>query len=101
MLLLYMQGCLCAAICAMLRILRVELCKPSMFPPRSINLLDSWATPATRSMVHFHHDGVDDAFKLLLFGLELILLGQLVFVQPVKGFCHSCFDLLLVSALAH
>merc|ERR1712232_949023 len=83
---------------------------------QSINLLDSWATSATRrsasikattmhatlrhatatsGLGHFHHDGVDNALKLLLLGLELILLGQLVLVQPVKSFRHSCLNLLL------
>merc|ERR1719203_1326761 len=84
----------------------------------SIHLLDSrattgWgcATPrhaaahvwhvaaASRSLVHFHHDRVDDTLQLLLLRLEFVFLRQLVFVQPVKGLLHGLLNLLLVTLL--
>merc|ERR1719350_177223 len=58
-----------------------------------------WHTTTTSSLVDFHHDGVDNAFKLLLFGFELVLLSQLVLVQPVESFSHSRFNLFLVTTL--
>merc|ERR1719265_1352194 len=83
---------------------------------RLVDLLDSWASAATRSrtgawhathvaaastgsLVHFHHDGIHDALDLLLLGLELILLGKLVLVQPVQSLLHGSLDLLLVTSL--
>merc|ERR1719469_1684118 len=86
----------------------------------SIHLLNSWATcttpwgtphtasrhaslrhasSATSGLVHFHHDGVDHALQLLLFGLELILLGKLILVQPIQCLLHSILDLLLIPSL--
>merc|ERR1719174_1081326 len=76
------------------------------------HLLDSWATcttttwhatlwhsTATCSLVDLHHDWVDDAFKLLLLSLKLILLSQLVLVEPIEGLLHCLLDLLFVIAL--
>merc|ERR1711939_145919 len=84
----------------------------------SVHLLDSWAaaTPwctahivswhstfwhATTAcgLIDFHHDGVDNPFKLLLLCLEFILLGQLVLVQPVQSLLHGLLDLVLVITL--
>mmetsp|Transcript_15414 Transcript_15414/g.36333 ORF Transcript_15414/g.36333 Transcript_15414/m.36333 type:complete len:248 (+) Transcript_15414:135-878(+) len=56
------------------------------------------ATTAGR-LVDLHHDGVHDALELLLLGLELVLLSELVLVQPVQGLLHGALDLLLVAAL--
>mmetsp|Transcript_49221 Transcript_49221/g.88481 ORF Transcript_49221/g.88481 Transcript_49221/m.88481 type:complete len:258 (+) Transcript_49221:138-911(+) len=83
-----------------------------------VDLLDGGAAAATRSTTHastghttlrhssatcglvdLHHDGVHDALQLLLLGLELVLLGQLVLVQPVQCLLHCRLNLLLVSAL--
>ena len=83
-----------------------------------VNLLNGWASATARStthattrhatfwhaaapcgLVHLHHDGVHDALKLLLLGLELILLRELILVQPVQCLLHCGFDLLLVSRL--
>merc|ERR1719419_1630540 len=57
------------------------------------------ATAAARCLVDLHHDGVHDALEFLLLGLELVLLSQLVFVEPVKGVLHRLFNLFLVPAL--
>merc|ERR1712187_1070607 len=54
---------------------------------------------ATSCLVHLHHDRVHDALELLLLGFELVLLGQLVLVEPVQCLLHGLFDLLLVSTL--
>merc|ERR1719199_1131101 len=83
-----------------------------------VDLLDSWATctattwhattprhttlwhaTATCSLVDLHHDWVDDALKLLLFCLKLILLSQLVLVEPIEGLLHCLLNLFLVIAL--
>ena len=56
------------------------------------------ATAASR-LVDLHHDGVHDALELLLLGLELVLLSELVLVQPVQGLLDCALDLFLVSAL--
>merc|ERR1712137_1392541 len=84
----------------------------------SVDLLDCWATctattwhattprhttlrhaTTTCSLVDLHHNWVDNALKLLLFGLELILLSQLVLVKPIEGLLHCLLDLLLVITL--
>merc|ERR1719161_3336688 len=54
------------------------------------------ATLSTCSLVHLHHDGVYNAFQLLLLGLELVFLSKLVFVEPVKRLLNSLLDLVLV-----
>merc|ERR1719263_1988990 len=85
----------------------------------SVDLLDSWATGSsttcgtthvwhaasrhaistTSSLVDLHHDWIYNAFELLLLGLEFILLGQLVLVQPVKGFLDCLLNLVFVICL--
>merc|ERR1712137_212227 len=84
----------------------------------SVDLLDCWATctattwhattprhttfrhaTATCSLVDLHHDRVNNALKLLLFSLELILLSQLVLVKPIEGLLDCLLNLLLVIAL--
>merc|ERR1719221_1878671 len=50
-------------------------------------------------LVHLHHDRVHHALKLLLLGLELVLLRQLVLVEPIQRVLHGFLDLLLVSVL--
>mmetsp|Transcript_42979 Transcript_42979/g.124244 ORF Transcript_42979/g.124244 Transcript_42979/m.124244 type:complete len:284 (+) Transcript_42979:50-901(+) len=57
------------------------------------------ATAAAGRLVHFHHDGVHNAFELLLLGLEFVLLCQLVLVQPVKRILNSLLNFFLVVAL--
>merc|ERR1711988_1173471 len=85
-----------------------------------VDLLDSWATctgawrststtkvwhatvrhaPSTCSLVDLHHDGIHHTFELLLFGLEFILLCQLVLVEPVQSILHSFLDGFLVASL--
>merc|ERR1719223_2077029 len=80
-----------------------------------VNFLDSWAAAATTGgttevtalrhatttscLVDLHHDGVHHAFKLLLLGLELILLCELVLVQPVKCLLDCLLDLILIITL--
>mmetsp|Transcript_67140 Transcript_67140/g.190417 ORF Transcript_67140/g.190417 Transcript_67140/m.190417 type:complete len:272 (-) Transcript_67140:232-1047(-) len=54
---------------------------------------------AAGGLVDLHHDGVHDSLQLLLLGLELVLLGQLVLVEPVEGVLHGLLDLLLVPTL--
>merc|ERR1719152_553106 len=54
---------------------------------------------ATCGLVHLHHDGIHDSFQLLLLGLELVLLGKLVLVQPVKGILNCLLNLVLVVTL--
>merc|ERR1719253_1483900 len=84
--------------------------------PILVNLLDGWTAVAARSahattrhaafwhatatccLVDLHHDWVDNAFQLLLFALELILLSKLVLVQPIKSFLHGLLNLVLVVA---
>merc|ERR1711953_1142240 len=84
----------------------------------SINLLDSWPTTSTTTwhtttwhtttwhvtaptccLVYLHHNRVDNAFDLFLLRLELILLGQLILIEPIQRFLHCRFDLLLVPRL--
>merc|ERR1712113_75173 len=38
---------------------------------------------AAGSLVHLHHDRVHNAFKLLLLRLKLVLLCELILVQPI------------------
>merc|ERR1719378_548924 len=86
-----------------------------------VNLLNGWATGATGSrrgtsevrhtaarhaatissgsLVNLHHDRVHHTLKLLLLGFELVLLCQLVLVQPVEGVLDGLFDGLLVATL--
>merc|ERR1711933_88442 len=83
----------------------------------SVDLLDSWASASattwhtttwhtsfwhattTCCLVYLHHDGVNNPFNLFLLGLELILFGQLIFVEPIQGVLHCGFNLFLVSTL--
>merc|ERR1711948_49207 len=58
-----------------------------------------WHTSSTCSLVNFHHDWVYDSLQLLLLALELILLCQLVLVQPVQSLLHCTLNLLLVTTL--
>merc|ERR1740117_1496014 len=88
--------------------------------PHSINLFDCWATSAawrgapitatrhatlrhattaTCSLVDFHHDWVHDTLNLLLLGLELILLGKLILVQPIQSLLNRLFNLIFVITL--
>merc|ERR550525_1510458 len=85
-------------------------------PCSLVHLLDGWASTSTStwrcastrhatlwsttcSLVDLHHDWVHDTLKLLLLSLELILLSQLVLVQPVQSLLHCRLDLLLVATL--
>merc|ERR1711972_790437 len=43
-----------------------------------------WHPTTSGSLVDLHHNGVHDSFQLFLLPLELVLLGQLIFVQPVE-----------------
>merc|ERR1712087_488655 len=72
----------------------------------SVDFFNSWASASattwhttTCCLVYLHHDGVNDAFNLFLLGLELILFGQLIFVEPIQGVLHCGFNLFLVSTL--
>merc|ERR1719375_324289 len=56
-----------------------------------------WRT--TCSLVDLHHDRVHNALEFFLLGLKLILLGELILIQPVKGFLNSLLNLVLVIAL--
>merc|ERR1712028_162398 len=56
-------------------------------------------TVTTSGLIHLHHDGVHNAFNLLLFRFKLILLCKLIFVEPVKGILDSLLDGVLVTAL--
>ena len=49
--------------------------------------------------MHFDYDGVHDALDLPLLQLELVLLGQLVLVQPGEAHVNSFLDRVLVSFL--
>merc|ERR550514_2243146 len=86
-----------------------------------VHLLDSWTTSpaggiaaaeaatghsalwhaatAACSLVHLHHDRVDDALELLLLSFELIFFCQLILVKPVQGVLHCFLDLFLVARL--
>merc|ERR1712151_380996 len=87
-------------------------------PPKagSIHLLNCWATrasarrgcaarhathvwhaAATRCLVHLHHYRVHHPLDLLLLRLELILLSELVLVEPVQGLLHRLLDLFFVA----
>merc|ERR1719487_1630770 len=91
-----------------------------------INLLHCWAgtscsrwgssrhaTLATCCLVDLHHDGVHNAFQLLLLGLELVLLSKLVLVKPIESLLHRflnfvfvvpfklVFELLLLKCVPH
>merc|ERR1719231_233828 len=86
--------------------------------PASVDLLHSGATAATAStsarhtarhvwhttfttssgLVDLHHDRVHDSFELLLLSFELLLLCQLVLVEPVQCFLHGCFNLIFVTS---
>merc|ERR1719198_1320440 len=57
------------------------------------------AATAARSLVDLHHDRVHSAFELLLLCLELVLLRELVLIEPVKAVLHGLLDLLLVAIL--
>merc|ERR1712039_1133338 len=83
----------------------------------SINFLDCWASisattwhtttwhtsfwhaTAACCLVYLHHDGVNNAFNLLLLCFELVLFGQLVLVKPIQRILHCRFDFLLVATL--
>merc|ERR1712127_945102 len=54
---------------------------------------------ATCGLVDFHHDRIHDSLQLLLLGLELVLLGELVLVQPIQSLLHGLLNLVLVIAL--
>merc|ERR1719454_427159 len=56
-----------------------------------------WHTAATRCLVHLHHYWVHDALDLLLLRLELILLSELVLVEPVQSLLHRLLDLFFVA----
>merc|ERR1719396_336801 len=58
-----------------------------------------WHPTPSGSLVDLHHDRVHDSFQLLLLPLELVLLGQLILVQPIEGLLDCSFDLLLVPCL--
>merc|ERR1712217_55544 len=58
-----------------------------------------WHTTTTCCLVYLHHDGVNNTFNLFLLGLELILFGQLIFVEPIQCLLHCGFNLFLVSPL--
>merc|ERR1719401_635400 len=57
------------------------------------------ATATAGCLIDLHHDRVYDALELFLLGLEFVLLGQLVLVEPVQRVLHGLFDLLLVATL--
>merc|ERR550525_1506134 len=46
------------------------------------------AAAAARRLVDLHHDGVHHPHEFLLLALELVLLGELVLVEPVQGILH-------------
>merc|ERR1719325_357404 len=50
-------------------------------------------------LIHLHHDWVYNALELFLLGLEFVLFGQLVLVQPVQCLLDRLFDLFLVASL--
>jgi hypothetical protein len=52
-----------------------------------------------RPLVHSRDDGVADGLDLLELLLEVLLLGRLVVVQPLKGLLESLLHLLLLLAL--
>merc|ERR1740121_3021970 len=54
---------------------------------------------STSGLVDLHHDRIHDALHLLLLALELLLLCELVLVEPIQGLLHHRLDLLLVSVL--
>jgi len=58
-----------------------------------------WHSAASCSLVDLHHDRIHNAFELLLLRLKLILLGQLVLVEPIQRLLYSLLDLLLVITL--
>merc|ERR1712217_1004727 len=82
----------------------------------SVDLFDSWASTSattwhtttwhtsfwhattTCCLVYLHHDWVNNTFNLFLLGLELILFGQLIFIEPIQGILHYGFNLFFVSA---
>merc|ERR1712216_1094580 len=93
-----------------------DLCRASS--SHSVNLLDCWAagtswwgvsihTTARHAtfwttacgLIHFHHDWVHDTLNLLLLRLELILLGQLVLVQPIQSLLNGLLNLVFVITL--
>merc|ERR1712048_933340 len=58
-----------------------------------------WHATAARGLVHLHHDGVHNSFQLLLLGLELVLLGELILVEPIEGVLDGLLNLVLVITL--
>merc|ERR1712071_241106 len=57
------------------------------------------ASATASSLVYLHHDRIDYTFQFLLFALELVLLGELVLIEPIQRFLDSVLDLLLVPRL--
>merc|ERR1712078_838512 len=55
-----------------------------------------WHTTTTCCLVDLHHDRIHDTLQFLLLCFELILLSQLVLVQPIQSLLNSFFDLVLV-----
>merc|ERR1719408_1004867 len=58
-----------------------------------------WHAAAACCLVHLHHDRVHDALDLLLLRLELVLLSELVLVEPVQSLLNGALDLLLIAVL--
>merc|ERR1719486_1694565 len=58
-----------------------------------------WHAAAACCLVHLHHDRVHDALDLLLLRLELVLLSELVLVEPVQSLLHGLLNLFLVAVL--
>merc|ERR1712087_563116 len=96
-----------------------QLQKQSVFVAqiRLVDLLDSWATSATRrcaaawhaslrhttsttcSLVDLHHDRIHDTLQFFLLCLELVFLCKLVLVKPVKRVLNGLLNLLLIVTL--
>merc|ERR1712217_487334 len=94
------------------------LAKSTVYVPQMclVDLLDSWATPATRccaaawqaslrhttsttcSLANLHHDRIHDTLQFLLFCFEFVFFCQLVFVEPVKRLLNGLLNLLFVVA---
>ncbi len=49
--------------------------------------------------VDLHHNGVDNGLHFFLFGGKLLLLSELVLLEPIEGLLDNGLDLLLVTRL--
>merc|ERR1712224_618493 len=83
-----------------------KLTTPSLihlFDSRTSSSSSTWHTTAwhttlgharsSRRLVHLHHDRIDHTLQFFLPRFKLLLLGELVLLEPVQGLLDSFFNL--------